>query len=129
MKRRAFLGFLGGAAAAGPKAMADAAAMSELRMGKSWGPLTPTFAPAVPDVDRLSWQKKALKRLLGMSAQEKEFRRANFTISEIEPEVAVLRSMAFTSKIRRSRDIAFERSQAHEIGWLEARITGLVSEG
>lgn len=127
MKRRAFLGFLGGAAVAGPQAAKSAAQMTMadtsfagLGLARNMGAL----AAGSESPDK-SWAVTSLKRLVGMSDVEVARRKRGHYVDGLDPEVASLRSVSLVHKVRMTRDRAFERRNQDERTYLEGVIAGL----
>lgn len=119
MKRRKFLGFLGGAAVAGPAAAQTAAtaAMSDLAIAGGVGfgaPSAPMVDMSIGPSDNTSWAKEQLNRLLGRSAVERAMRKQRHGIYSLDPHYAACRSISLVNKIRMSRDADFERSECRE---------------
>lgn len=120
MKRRKFLGFLGGAAVAGPAAAQTAAtaAMSDLAIAGNiaYGGLgAPTMGMSIsPEGGNHSWAKEQLKRLLGRSAVERSMRKQRHGIYSLDPHYAACRSISLVNKIRLSIEADFERNEARE---------------
>lgn len=123
MKRRNFLGFMVGAAASGPSIAKSASQLSMadlnyagISLGGGGGSGELAKAPCPSDVyyDEKSWAKKALSGLLGKTAKEIEKGRRETYVGGLEPDVAVLRSMTLTSKIRLQRKIYYDRQRMFE---------------
>jgi hypothetical protein len=134
MKRRAFLGFLGGAAIAGPSAAKTAVEMTTAdlslsKMGLAYsGVGMATASKAIGEgfeYDHKSWAKDALKRMVGVTAAERFRKKQQFYSDGLDPNVASLRSVSLTNRIRISRDHQFERSEERERHYLEGVIAGL----
>lgn len=126
MKRRSFLGFLGGAAVAGPQAAKSAAQMTMADLGTPGIALNASgfMGGGVSPASQANWAVDALKRLTGMTALAREAKRRRHYVEGISPEVAVLRSVSLPRKIAMSRDIQFEKSLANERGYLNGVIEG-----
>lgn len=125
MKRRGFLKALAGAPIAGPAVVKEAVAstMADLSLsGVATGIASNGMMPQSPDDN---WAQKELTKYLGKTAAHLALEKKQFQFNGIEPDVAALRSVSLTSKVRLSRDIAFERSQEQHKSWLEGRIAGL----
>lgn len=134
MKRRKFLGFLGGAAVAGP-GMAKAAATQGIE-ALSVSPVMPmnmvnpgmfgTAASAisgpVDDFDPVGWARRDLARFLGKSAEQLIRERNGIQVAMLDPDIASMRSLSLGAKVRMQRERLFERQQADERGWLERRL-------
>lgn len=124
MKRRAFLGFLGGAAVAGPQAAKSAAQMTMADLRTPGVTLNAAGAMYAPVSTSNRWAADALKRLTGMTTIVREAKRRRHYVEGISPEVAVLRSVSLPRKIAMSRDIQFEKSLANERSYLNGVIEG-----
>ena len=128
MKRRAFFGFLGGAAVAGPSVAKSAAQMtlSDLNLrqagmaGSSGAPMGGMTEPA----DQKSYAKQALARFMGKTPLQRAREKATHYVDGLDPEVACLRSVALHSKVRMTRAITYERSQLREKTYLEGILAG-----
>lgn len=137
MKRRGFLGFLGGAAVAGPGMVKTAAAhgMESLSLGQVAGGFStgyglegPAFATAAMDVADVSpldaghWAQRELAEFLGMTAKDLVERRRATHVSVLDPDLAVMRSLSLTTKIRMQRDRQFERGLEEQRGYLARQL-------
>lgn len=123
MKRRAFLGFLGGAAVSGPTvAKAAAADMTSLALPA----VGSSFPPAVGGLASSdnSWAKNALKRLIGKTAEQIAYEKRDLHIGMLDPNVACLRSVALRHKIEMSRDITYVRRERLQETYLRGHIKG-----
>lgn len=127
MKRRGFLGLLGGAVAAGPAGVADAVTPQALKLRHLGiaGTLARVDEASPSDAGRADWAKQRLKKLLGWGSEAREMRRRRYWLEGLEPDVAALRSVALSQKVRISRRIAFERDEAQQKTYLEGVIAGL----
>lgn len=130
MKRRNFLGFLGGAAIAGPSAakaavssvgMADLAPMGINMLGTSGVGGAPTLAWG-GSTDNIGYAKDGLKKLVGMTKAERERRKRNHYFQGLDPDTASLRSISLTSKIRLAKDRSFEASERDQKTYLQGVI-------
>ena len=130
MKRRAFFGFLGGAAVAGPSVVKTAATMTPAdlnlgRLGISAGlGGQPGLVGSGTASGHTSWAKDRLKQISGLSKIEKEMLKRQAYFNDLDPQVASLRSVALVHRIRMSRDISFERSEEREKSYLQGVIEG-----
>jgi hypothetical protein len=133
MKRRAFLGFLGGAAIAGPSVAKTAtqAAVTDLslnKMGIAGGIYdAPSLGQGIASdaLSHVSWAKNRIKDIAGMSQAERAMRKRQYFTSDLDANVASMRSVSLVNKIRISRDVQFERSEVREKSYLEGVIAGL----
>lgn len=133
MKRRGFLKFFGGAVAAAP-AMASQAAASGSRLLAGL-PLLPTdlkidgsginsavSADTGVRWDSMSGQKKRLAKLLTRALGLHDHERKRHHIYAIDPDIAVLRSVALHRKMAMQREREYWRDYHGEIADLEAAI-------
>lgn len=130
MKRRGFLGFLGGAAVAGPGMVKGAAAqgmeamnlgqVSGLMGGMSTGgyysnetdPAPPSSSSALPPTDPRHWVQRQLTDFLGQTAEDLWEQRLRTQVQSLDPDLAVNRSFSLSTKIRIQRDRNFENNRA-----------------
>ena len=132
MKRRAFLGFLGGAAVAGPTAAKSAAemTMADLRApGVSLNSVMGDAPKSIGECDRdpvsvKEYAQSSLKKLLGKSARRIAFEKRTRWIDGLEPDVAGLRSVSLQHKIKMSRERAYDRAERIDEDTLRGRIAG-----
>lgn len=128
MKRRGFLGFIGGAAVAGPSmakaaavqgmeamSLGNAVSLSGLVPGGGWATeVVPT--EAYPDelhpTDPRHWVQRQLQEFMGRSAEELLEQRLGTSVHALDPDLAVSRSFSLDAKIRMQRDRNFERNRA-----------------
>jgi len=132
MRRRNFLGFLGGAAVAGPSAAKTAAGatmgdLSLLNAGAGW---TSTLyhgsaGSMVSGPDQTGWARESLKRLLGRTAIERAMNKRRHSIHSLHPHYAACRSVSLVNKIRMSKDADFEREEALQKSYLQGVIDKL----
>lgn len=133
MKRRGFLGFLGAAAVAGP-GMAKAAAAQGME-AMSIGPTLSSMGIAInapfggdsikglqDEYDPIAWAKRDLARFFGKSAERLLTERLQTNVAYLDPDIAGMRSLSLTTKVRMQRDRNFERAQAGERDWLKMRL-------
>ncbi len=127
MKRRSFLGLLGGAAAAGPSNVANAVTPQALKLRHLGiaGTLARVDEAEPSDAGRVEHAKQRLKQLIGWGSEARAMRRRRYWLDGLEPDVAALRSVALSQKVRISRRIAFERDEATQQSYLEGVIAGL----
>ena len=131
MKRRSFLGFLGGAAVAGPSMakQAVAATLSDMSVaGLSGGLLQQGLAQPVggyaSSVGHLEWAATQLAKLGMRTAEQHAFHVRRQSVSTLDPDLASYRSMALHQKISIQRQRDYWRSLEHERGYLQATIAG-----
>lgn len=130
MKRRGFLGFLGGAAVAGPSMakQAVAATIADLNVAglvggiptPDWGAPTGTMQGSYDH----SWQIARLAKLALRTAAQHEWHRRRTGVHALDPDLAGYRSFALHFKIGMQRDRNYERSLAYDKTELEAQIAG-----
>jgi len=115
MKRRNFLGFLTGAAVAGPAAAKEVVAtvatpQASLLLAKVGG-ISQTELPCAPSLSKSSWTTQRLSELArqmsGMKTIEERHyesaRRAEELLADKAQNVSVLRSVSATSRVRMFR--------------------------
>lgn len=129
MKRRGFLGFMGGALAAGPS-MAKQAAVGIESLAlptipypeeaiEGWG------GPAglsTGEHDHLKWMRDRIAGLTGMSAEERRDRMETMSVTQFDPDIAVNRSMALHAKVREQKRRNFEQSRGRELRHLNREL-------
>lgn len=130
MKRRAFLGFLGGAVASGPAAAKTAAQMTLADL--SPGPtayLSNSLGESAQAPDDGEWRvaraTDRLKQILGMTDTARAMAKKRHYISALDPGIASLRSVTLHRKIEMSRAVDFERQQHNEKTYLEGFLARL----
>lgn len=134
MKRRNFLGFMGGAAVAGPSmAKAGIESLAVPSLGNAANQIVGgTIASGIrgPEEphDPLGWAKKDLARLLNKSAAQIMREKQGIQVTMLDPDLAAMRSLSLDTKIRIQRDRLYARSQEQERGWLEQRIKDLMDQ-
>lgn len=125
MKRRAFLGAIGGAAVAGPSVAKEAVSKASLAVAPSGGYGLTGYPDSVGEpLDAVSWAKERLKALMGRSIKEEERARRTQYIHELEPDVAALRSVNMRTRISMSKRMAYDREQREEYERLNGIIKG-----
>ncbi|EHK57650.1 hypothetical protein [Allomesorhizobium alhagi] len=136
MKRRAFLQFLGVGAAAGPSAVKSAAEMSmaDLNMpgvGQYLGGKDGEVDSAGDDAcevmseSRMQRTTRRLERLIGKSDAQVAKEKRDQYVSALDPNVASLRSVSLTEKMRIQRLRQYERRRAIEIADYRGILAGL----
>lgn len=124
MKRRAFLGFLGGAAASGP-AMAKAASemtITDLSVSPYISGGEVPYASVASKDDKI-WAKSRLAHLLGKSAEQIAREKRDYCISSLDPDTASLRSVSLGGKIRMQKARSYEMNCKRE----EERYRGILA--
>lgn len=133
MKRRGFLGFIGGAAVAGPsmakavvaqgmEAMSLGGAANQLGGLASSGIAAsnyglnphPPFDEPMSPLDPRHWLQRELAEFVGMSAQDKQDRRMRTWVQSLDPDLAVNRSMSLSAKLRIQRDRNFKTEMENQ---------------
>lgn len=128
--RRGFLGMLGIGAVAGPSITKEVDMQRAMNVPfGSFGnpapePAEMSWAAAKTPVDRVVWAKDALKGILGKTKAQMDRERINTTVYQYEANVASLRSVSMTARIRMSRDAHFNRNLRKEKDHLEGIIYG-----
>lgn len=139
MKRRGFLGMLGGAAVAGP-AMAKQAVTSGLEamsLGVDGGMLTKgvgyanmafqgggqpvDYVPPSP-LDPDHWLQRELRDLLGMSKEDLDEWRKSIHVGTLDPDLVANRSFSLAGKISIQREREFQRMRDNRRSNLEREI-------
>lgn len=124
MKRRKFLGLLGGGVVAGPQAVKSAAEMSMVDLRTQGIGAFAGATTAMPEAAQKTWASERLKRLAGITAPEREYRIRNIDVHSLPEDIAVLRSVSIGTKIRMSRPVIYERSDRQERNWLDGIVKG-----
>ncbi len=138
MKRRAFLGFLGGAAVAGPTAAKSAAdmaiadlAVADLAVGNvafpSMGASLDGAAGGMNAAtsSNIGWATERLRKLVGASDAEQRQKFRDFYVATLDPNIASCRSLSLTTRIRVSKRIQFDRQNEDRRTYLQGIIDGL----
>lgn len=121
MKRRGFLGLLGGAAVAGPGMVKQAVASAPIGIeAMGLGALQPNYmeAPygssiglqAAGSYDHAKWLKDRIAEVVGISQEERARRMAQIQPSTLDPDLAVNRSMSLTFKVAEQKRRILQRS-------------------
>lgn len=127
MKRRGFLGFLGGAAVAGPSMVKQAAAasmadLSLVNMGLAAAPIG--NGVPLPGGGSTDWAAGSLAKLVGRSAAEHMRRRKTVHVQGLHPDIAALRSTSLAFKVRKQQERDYWLGLENERSWLERVIAG-----
>lgn len=136
MRRRGFLGFLGGAAVAGPSMAKQAIAsglegmhvnglgtmLVEKGANFGMGYASATGDPVDGRYDPLEWPKRELADFLGRSASDLLRERLETHVGQLDPDIACMQSIALQAKIRMQRDRTFERNRTQQRRWLERQV-------
>lgn len=132
MKRRGFLGLMGGAVVAGPGMAKQAAASVGLEsMALPSVPLSfdgpdPGYfgstGQSIDEYDHGEYLKKEIARIVGLSAEERRERISMQNISVIDPDLAANRSFSLAFKVQEQKRRNFERSLAREHGSLTRQL-------
>lgn len=143
MKRRGFLGFLGGAAVAGP-AMAKEAITGpgSLQIGTASVGMANSAAgeaagwfsgydkvselPSISPHDPAHWAQRELKQFLGRSAEEIAERKRSITVHALDPDIAALRSFSLDAKVRMQRNRIFETEQEQMKSYLQRQLNDCI---
>ncbi len=140
MNRRKILGFLGGAAVAGPS-MAKAAAVQgidALSLGGigqagtiisgGYGVANPAGSgPVDGDYNPLAWARKDLARFLGKTTEQLLREKNGIQVMALDPDLAAMRAISLDAKVRIQRDRIHKRNQEQERDWIEQRINDLLN--
>lgn len=133
MKRRGFLGLMGGALAAGPSMAKEAvtqtmADLSVPGVGIPYGMggmpgQTSSNAP----YDEREHLQGQLSKLLGKSAAEKLREKKTMGVNMLDPDLASMRSFSLSARMRIQQDRNYERMLEQERSWIERRLDDLLS--
>jgi hypothetical protein len=123
MKRRGFLGFLGGAAVAGPSMAKQAVAGVEAMALPSLAVDAPTASwggslagiPINGGDNHGDWLKEQIAEVIGITAAERQERIAGMHVSHLDPDLALNRSMALWVKIREQKRRNYEREHTWQL--------------
>lgn len=122
MKRRGFLGFLGGAVAAGPAMARQAAVGIESLVIPSipWeAPLEPLTGSGIQSASGQPWDEGAylkdrIAQLVGMTDAERRERIASTYVTSFDPDLATNRSFSLSAKVSMQKRRNFERQHERE---------------
>lgn len=122
MRRRGVLGLLGGALASGPsmakQAIASVQTMTLPSLPYNDMPINDPFyqGQAIADgpYDHAKWLRDRIEQITGMSAEDRKDRISQMGINQLDPDLAVNRSMALWAKIAEQKRRNFEISIARE---------------
>jgi hypothetical protein len=131
MKRRGFLGFLGGAAVAGPSMakQAVAATLSDMSVvALSGGALDQGLSQPVggygSSSSHLEWAASQLAKIGMRTAEQHAYHALRQPVVTLDPDLAGYRSMALHQKLSIQRDRNYWRSLEQERGYLQAMVAG-----
>lgn len=126
MKRRLFLGLMSAVGAGGPKALAKAAApagLESLAVGAASAVMPISDPIGFSDHSQQETAKEWLKKLLGTSKEEDEFRMQSQHVNMLDPDTAALRSMSVGAKVARTKRIQYYAAKRLS----ERRYRGVIS--
>lgn len=128
MKRRGFLGFMGGAAVAGPGMVKEAAAktLADLSLGGIGGfpPSSPYPSGAINSLGQMEWASKELAKLGLRPAAQHAFHKRRTQVHSLDPDLASYRSIALHRKISIQRERQYERELRETKSYFEATVAG-----
>lgn len=116
--RRSFLGLFGAAAVAGPNAVKSA--NINVLLDAPVGGIVDGMSSSYPS-DK-GWAKNNLKKLLGKTAEQRQRELARTSVYQLDPNVASLRSVSLTGKMRFSKHIIYAREEEKQIFDMEGII-------
>lgn len=132
MKRRGFLGFLGGAVAAGPsmakQAVAEVASLS-----------IPNGLPTLPDFgfeksvgypvsDSGEWEVLGLAELVGLTREQHAERMRGGRVHMLDPDIQSWRSISLSAKIQIQRERTYWRDYHNRKTFLERAVAASVGK-
>ena len=129
MKRRGFLGLMGGAAVAGP-GMAKAAIEDTFIRGVAGGGVNGIIGGAGSLVGQTfggsgeHWAVGQLKQWVGRTPQQHAFHMARHGVHQLDPDLAGYRSFALHRKISLQRERDYWREYNGQKNWLQALVDG-----
>lgn len=114
MKRRGFLGFMGGAAVAGPGMLKDAAAsvVQDMALGKA-GILAPVADAYLPSAapsgaagafGQITRATDMLTKLRALTSEDLSRKKRNIAVYGLDPDIASYRSISMSAKIDWQRE-------------------------
>lgn len=124
MKRRGFLGLMGGALAAGPSMAKEAVAGleslavpgqiagAEEFVKSGWGSTSIGGYPVDADHSHGDWLREEIAKITGMTDQRKREIMANMTVRHLDPDLAVNRSFSLSAKVEMQKRRELERDLA-----------------
>lgn len=134
MKRRGFLGLMGGALAAGPSMAKEAVTqtMADLSVPGvgipyGMGGMPPGAQNAADPYNEREHLQGQLRKLLGKSAAEKLREKKTMGVNMLDPDLAAMRSFSLSARMRIQQDRNYERMLEQERGWIERRLADLLS--
>ena len=128
MKRRGFLGFMGGAAVAGPSALKKAAEdMVGLSRSAALSPGVGGFGaleygPQPGDANALTGflrEHKLLGRIRNLTVDQRNELLRRTWVDRLDPDLASYASFSLSAKIALQRERNVDTRLAHRKGWLE----------
>lgn len=130
MKRRGFLGFIGGAAVAGPSMAKQAVtALSDTALGQvsgsGVGASAGMFAQSVGYPSQPPDMAAQLAGLIGRTMTQHREEMAKVYVSSLDPDIAEYRAVRLQGKIRMQREREYWRQLANEKNWLQRAVEGL----
>ncbi len=122
MKRRSFLGAMGGAIAAGPKAVkASAADYLSIPVAGGVHPFPPRAAMGG---DRVAQAKSELKEFLSKTNEQRDAEKSRFDIERFTANAHALRSANLQTKLAISRRELFDKAERDRENTLRGIISG-----
>lgn len=139
MKRRGFLGLLGGAAVAGPGMAREAIGMAATQIGgvnggvgglvANYGAQATTgmnYTGGLAEPSR-NWAAEQLSKLIGKTAAEIAKEKAGIYVHSLDPDLAEMRSIRLHAKMRIQREREWQRMYDREKGHLERMVAEFLS--
>jgi len=127
MRRRGFLGFMGGAAVAGPSALKQAAEdMVGLSRSAALSPGVGGFSALAHDqpgdanaLTGLLREHKLLGMIRNLTTDQRNELRQRTWVDRLDPDLASYASFSLSAKIAMQRERNVDARLAHRKGWLE----------